>query len=57
MTLLPVFAAGVAVGPAAAEGQDSAAGLGDGAEKEHVLFQPNHGTGEGARPGQCEGKV
>lgn len=37
---------------ATAEGEDSPAGLGDGAEEECVLFQPNHGAGKGERPGQ-----
>lgn len=36
---------------ATAEGEDSPAGLGDRAEEECVLFQPNHGAGKGERPG------
>lgn len=38
---------------AAAEGEDSPAGLGDRAKEERVLFQPDHGTGKGQGPGQC----
>lgn len=47
-----VAKAGVTVWAATVEGQDSPAGLGDGAEEECVIFQPDHGAGEREGSGQ-----
>ncbi len=47
-----MFVAWEAVRAATAEGENSPPGLGDWAEEECVLFQSDHGSGKGERPGE-----